>query len=118
MRIKLQIVLIGFFSLISCSGSNYKSGDIYSVEYGDGKIGIVKVLVVEPALLHLRLYKNKFETRPEKIDTRELSFEVGFGIGHIPLNINEFKDWNPVLITNEKITPEELEGFNLWKESQ
>lgn len=113
----------GTFLIFGCSTTSYKPGDIYSVDDGKGKIGIVKVLVVEPGVIHLRIYKNKFDSRPQTIDTKELSpgrlgEEGGFGIGHIRLDINGFKDWGPELLTTEKVNEDELDGYNIWKESQ
>lgn len=117
---KLLLLLFGLFSLFGCSDMNYKAGDIYSVDNKNGEIGVVKVLVVEPGIIHLRIYKNKFESRPKYIDTKKLSLggigeKDGFGIGHIPLDIEAFQDWKPEKVTNEKVIEEELEGYNIWK---
>jgi hypothetical protein len=109
--------------VISCSTTSYKPGDIYSIDDGEGKIGIVKVLAIDPGVIHLRIYRNKFDSRPKTIDTKELSLgrlgdEEGFGIGHIPLDVDGFKQWTPELLTNEQVTEDELEGYKIWKESQ
>ena len=84
------------------------------------KIGIVKVLVVEPGIIHLRVYKNKFSSRPKSIQTNDLSLgrigqEGGFGVGHMPLDIDGFKDWKPELLVNEEVDDRELDGYNIWK---
>ena len=115
--------LVGLLSIFGCSETTYKPGDLYSVDDGKGKIAIVKVLVVDPKVIHLRLYKNTFEERPKTIDTKELSLgrigeEGAIGIGHIPLDIAGFKDWKPELLLNEEVKKEELVGYNFWKESQ
>jgi hypothetical protein len=123
MKIKTLIGLMGLLSIFGCSTATFKPGDIYSIDDGEGKIGIVKVLVVEPSVIHLRIYKNKFNSRPKIVETTELSLgrfgdEGGFGIGHIPLDIDGFKDWRPELLTNQELTASELEGYNIWKEGQ
>jgi hypothetical protein len=123
MKTKLLAAFIGILTLFGCSATTYKPGDIYSVDDGDGKIGIVKVLAVDPGTIHLRLYKNKFDNRPKEINTSELSLgglgdKDGFGIGHVPLDIRGFKNWKPELITNEKVTDEELEGYKIWREGE
>jgi len=123
MKIKTIIGLMGLLSIFGCSTTTYKPGDIYSIDDGKGKIGIVKVLVVEPGVIHLRIYKNKFNNRPKTIEIKELSLgrlgdKDGFGMGHIPLDIDGFKNWKPELITSDKVTEDELEGYNIWKESQ
>ncbi len=41
----------------------------------------------------------------------------GFGIGHVPLLEAGFLEEKPVLITTTIVTPEELEGYRIWKES-
>jgi hypothetical protein len=43
--------------------------------------------------------------------------EDGFGIGHLPLSARNFAHWEPMIIGHEEVSPEELEGYNLWKES-
>jgi hypothetical protein len=98
-----------------------KAGDICSIDNGDGKFGVVKILVIENGIVHLRIYKNKYEQRPVSIDITTLSLgsiydEDGFGIGHTPIDRKAFEDWDPVLITYEDVSTEELEGYQLWKE--
>jgi hypothetical protein len=122
MRMTLIIGLMGLLSMLGCSTVSYKAGDIYSVDDGNGKIGIVKVLVVEPKIIHLRVYKNKFNSRPKSINTTELSLgriadKGGFGVGHMPLDIDGFKDWKPELLINEKVEDNELDGYNIWKQN-
>lgn len=99
-------------------------GGLYSVNSGDGKYGVVKVLALDPSAVHLRLYKNKFNTRPEAVDSSTLSLgsmndddEEGFGIGHFPLSRRDFTKWQPVLLSQETVSEEELEGYNMWKEA-
>ena len=97
-----------------------KAGSICTVENGDGKYGIVKVLVINDREAHVAVYKNVYEKRPNKIDFKTLSIgsmydEDGFGIGHIPLKRREFDSWKPVSVGYEKITKEDLEGYEMWK---
>lgn len=122
MKLKLSAALLVLSMMFGCSTRSYKPGDIYSVDDGEGKFGIVKVLALDPGVIHLRIYKNKFDNRPASIDTKELSLgrlgdEGGFGIGHIPLDIDGFKAWKPELLTNETVLEEELDGYKIWKEN-
>ena len=60
--------------------------------------------------------------RRDTIDATDLSLgtindEHGFGIGHLPLSARNFARWEPVIIAHEGVSSEELEGYNLWKES-
>jgi hypothetical protein len=87
-------------------------GDLCSVESGD-KFGIVKVLLVERDLVHVRSYREKFRERPTVIDSARLSLGSindpgGFGIGHFPLSLSTFGSWKPARIKNEPVSDDEL----------
>lgn len=123
---KFAPAFICFFSasllFVGCNSPAYKAGDVYSVDTGEEKFSIVKVLAVEPAVIHIRVYKEKFTTRPKEVDTKKLSLGSpndpdGFGVGHIPLELNAFKEWEPELIKNEPVTDEELEGYRMYMEN-
>jgi hypothetical protein len=129
-RRSLHLVLLVAFSLslilssLACGGSrvNLTAGDLYSIESGDGAYSIVKILAVDDDIVHIRLYKNRFATRPEDVDTSELSLgsiqdEDGFGIGHLPISRSEFEAWDPQFLQSVGVTEEELEGYRLWQEA-
>jgi hypothetical protein len=116
---------------------NLKAGALYSVFNGDesGTFGVVKVLVLEPAVVHIRVYQNTFPTRPGHADPATLSLgglsledlqdeekldekleTHRFGIGHMPLAIRDFVyGWQPVFLEESPVTEEELEGYEYWK---
>ena len=99
----------------------FTPGGIYTIEDGTGKYGVAKVLVVEPEAVHVRVYKNKFNSRPLEIDPSALSLgsvftDTEFGIGHLPLTREGFTNWRPVLVTQMTVTDEELAGYEMWKE--
>jgi len=110
-------------AVLSCRGPNdLIVGGIYSTVDGGGRFGIVKLLVREEGLCHVRVYKQKFASRPEKVDPSELSLGTvhdtdGFGMGHVPLRDEAFRGWQPVLILTTPVTSEELEGYQMWKEA-
>jgi hypothetical protein len=98
------------------------SGGVYSVESGDGDFGVVKVLVVDDKGVHLRVYKNKYPTRPTAVDLKTLSLGSlndpdGFGMGHLPLSREGFAEWKPALITKDEVRKDELDGYEMWKEA-
>jgi hypothetical protein len=102
--------------------TRYTPGDLDSIRDKHG-YGVVKVLVVDPDVVHIRLYKNTFPERPSQIDPSRLSVGTiddpdGFGMGHLPISRNEFQSWHPVLIMQSKVTPDELEGYEEWKKDQ
>ena len=53
------------------------------------------MLAVDEVGVHVRLYKNKWKERPEKVDASTLSLggvddKDGFGMGHLPLTKRTF----------------------------
>jgi hypothetical protein len=94
---------------------------VCSVQTGDGSYSIVKILVREVGAIHVRIYKEKFGWRPERVDTETLSLgtvhdEDGVGIGHLPLAEEVFGSWDPVVIGREAVSDEEREGYLMRKE--
>jgi hypothetical protein len=97
-------------------------GGVYSVESGGGAFGVIKILKLEPSTVHVRVYKNKFSSRPTSLKLEELSLgsvkdSDGFGMGHLPIAESEFAGWKPVLVVKSRILEDELEGYKLWKEA-
>ena len=83
--------------------------------------GIVKVLVIERGVVHVRVYREKFSKRPESIDATVLtlgSVDGGgdFGMGHLPLSDASFATWVPVPIHNEPVADAELAGYRMWQD--
>lgn len=119
-----KAVLFIFIStiILSCLANTgkIKAGSICTVENGDGKFGVVKVLVINDKEAHVEVYKNVYEKRPTKIDLKTLSIgsindKDGFGFGHIPLERKQFENWKPVSVGYQKVTKEDLEGYEMWK---
>jgi hypothetical protein len=98
-----------------------RPGSICTIEDGEGKFGIVKVLVINSEEAHLKIYKNKYAQRPAQVDISTLSLgsindkEGGFGIGHIPLEREGFDNWKPVAVAFEELTEDDLAGYEIWK---
>lgn len=88
-----------------------------------GPFEILKVLKVEPGIVHIRIYKNKFDQVPGKIDLGSLMLGTihdkdGFGVGHLPLSDQEFSSWKPRFLQSALVLPEELDGYEIWKTSK
>ena len=99
-----------------------KAGAICTVIDGDGGYGIIKILVMDKKMVHVKVYKNKYKKRPTRINVQSLSVgsmydDDDFGFGHLPLNRKEFESWKPLQISFQKITKDEMEGYELWKEN-
>ncbi len=97
-------------------------GAYYSLVDGD-EFSIAKALKVEPEIVHVRIYKERFPQRPCSIDPGQLTLGTvfdkdGFGMGHLPLGLDGVRRRDPRFITHSGVTADELEGYELWKESR
>jgi hypothetical protein len=95
-------------------------GSICTVDNGDSTFGVVKVLVIDDQIAHLKIYKNKYSLRPTEIGIKTLSMgsindKDGFGVGHVPIDRKGFDNWKPVIVGFEKVTKEDLEGYEIWR---
>ncbi|MES2763782.1 MAG: hypothetical protein V4677_16320 [Bacteroidota bacterium] len=123
--IKLCTFLLVIILVSNCNnpGGNIKAGSICTIQDGEGKFGVVKVLVIDGIEAHVKIYKNKFDQRPSVVDMKTLSLGSindtdGFGMGHVPLAREGFDAWNPVMIGYEEVTKEDLEGYEIWRNQQ
>jgi hypothetical protein len=96
-------------------------GAYYSIMDGDD-FSIARVLKLEPEIVHVRIYKQHFPQRPRSIDPAALTLgsihdKDGFGMGHLPLRVATFLDSEPMFLTHTEVKSDELEGYNLWKET-
>jgi hypothetical protein len=123
--ITAALMLVGIaLVLVACrrSAASLQVGGVYSTADGKGGYGVVKLLAHENGLCHVRVYKQKFQARPATVDVDSLTLGKpgdpgGFGMGHIPMREAGFLGWQPVLIIKTAVTPDELEGYKIWKES-
>jgi len=98
----------------------WRAGGLYSIANGDGGFGVVKILVLEPDAVHVRIYKQKFANRPTSVDPRSLTLggindSSGMGIGHLPLSRTTFASWQPRFLSQQVVADEELDGYKMWK---
>ncbi len=89
-----------------------KPGGVYSCKSGDGDFSIVKVLVFKDGAVHACLHENRFKERPTTMDPKELQV----AIGHVPLAEDGFRNWEPVLLLEQPVTDDELEGYRIWRD--
>jgi len=124
----LLILAVAVLGVIAARWSSrpkhaFSRGELYSIDATDWGIRVAKVLVAESGAVHVRLYKERWPSRPTAVNTRELTLgqpkdPEGFGIGHLPLREATFTAWRPVLIGREAVTNEELDGYQMWKEAK
>jgi hypothetical protein len=96
-------------------------GGYYSIIDGE-RFSIAKVLKVEPDKVHVRIYQQHFAERPSSIDPSVLTLGTildrdNLGIGHLPLRRETFLRHGPLFLTYVEVQPNELNGYNLWKET-
>jgi hypothetical protein len=115
--------MLGIFDFIfrHTEQSKIMPGTICTVNDGEGFYRVAKVLVID-AGVHMSLYKNKWKERPQTVDINTLSLGTihdkdGFGMGHLPLTKHAFAAWEPVVIGYEEVKQEELDGYEIWKDS-
>jgi hypothetical protein len=120
----IALVVAGIAAvLVACrkSVAKLEVGGIYSINNGDGHYGVAKLLAYGDGICHVRIYAQKFDSRPVTVDASSLSlgkFDApgGGGLGHLPLREAGFLQWKPVLITKTAVAPDELDGYNMWKQ--
>src|SRR5260370_15468006 len=107
---------ISFALLISaCNRANpasadkLRAGGLYSTEDGKGQFTVIKILVLEPDAVHIRIYKQKFSARPSSVEPASLTLgklgdKDGFSIGHLPLSRRTFASWQPVFISQQPVS--------------
>ena len=105
---------------------NFRPGDLVSVA-AEGKFGVAKVLVTDAAGVHIRLYQERFDSRPLSVDAEMLTLGSmfappgePFSIGHLPLSYVSFlRGWEPqLIITGGTVGDHELEGYRSWEEAE
>ena len=86
-------------------------GGLYTSHNEDGSYGISKIIALDDFAVHIRMYSNKFDTKPDKnLNSKELkSF-----IGHVPMAKEGFLLDSPELLKVEEVTEPELEGYKYY----
>ncbi len=96
------------------------AGGLYSVLWEDG-FQVVKVLAVDSDIVHLKIYRNKFDSRPINVDSSMLKCDInmndlsGIGIGHLPVARDGFLEDEPIFIQQDVVTPEEMDAVTRWR---
>ena len=112
-------------ALAGCSSktSGLKEGGIYSFKNENGAYSVMKILKVESAGVHVRIYSNQFDSPPDKVDESALYMA---GINHKPNEIIGVADaamtgptfettYKPTFVQQSTVTDQELEGYKKWK---
>jgi hypothetical protein len=105
------------------NGQRIVEGGLYSTRGETGAFTVIKILELDDEGVHIRSYSNRFAEHPAQLDETTL-YLAGFdkradeelGMGHLPLSKQSFAGWDVRLIKVVPVTPDELEGYELWKE--
>ncbi len=120
MKLKSILVILGLCMVCSCStqeSTNTETelvvGGLYISQSDSGIYSVSKILAVEEMGVHVTLYSNEFETKPDDLNSSDLqSF-----IGHVPMAKKGFLLGNPELLKVEEVTEEELVGYRYYLEA-
>ena len=87
-----------------------KVGGLYITKENDNTYSVSKILAMDDFAVHLRMYSNKFQTKPTQLSSKELNVLIG----HSPLDKQAFLAENPELLKIETVDDSELEGYKLY----
>jgi hypothetical protein len=117
--------ILATVGLVACGAKSEptKAGALYSVDASKGYYQVAKVLAVTQLGVHIRLYKNRFESRPTNVDFAGLKLgnihdTDSLGIGHLPLTHRAFAQWHPIYMVGSAVLQDELDGYEEWKSAQ
>ena len=88
-------------------------GGLYFFKNSDSSYSISKILVLDDFAVHLRTYKEKFQSKPKEINSSNLHILIG----HAPLDKKGFLADNPQLLKIEEVKDVELEGYKMYLEA-
>jgi hypothetical protein len=121
----LSVLVSVIALLVACGRRDGSTGDIvvgglYASKSDDGTYLVSKVLAVDDTAVHVRIYKNKFQTLPKNLDSSTLSLGKlgdadGFGIGHAPIAKEGWLDQH-VFMQKEPVKEDELDGYKYYLE--
>jgi hypothetical protein len=119
----LPLALLLALACATQSKQGWVEGGLYSTQNDDGNISIVKILKLDDQGVHVRVYSNRFDSHPSKIDESALymagmnrSPNEQLGLGHLPLSRDSFAAWRPRYLKTVPVDKAELEGYEMWKE--
>lgn len=126
MKIVISVAAIGL-SIIMLTGCSRPSatdllvGGIYSITSGENKFGVVKIIALKEDLVHIRIYKDTYQDRPETVDPNALTpgpMHDGmspFGTSSLPFHLSKFLDLKPRFITQTEVTDDEQNNPAQWQ---
>jgi hypothetical protein len=99
-----------------------RPGALFSSRNEDGSYSVFKVLAVDAAGIHIRIYSNRFSSHPTSLtesalELKSIHTSENPGIGHLPLSRDAYWRMDQTFIQQSSVAKEELEGYEMFKES-
>lgn len=114
------VVIMGICLMVGCAttgpgndANELVVGGLYVTPNENGSFGVSKILAMDESTVHLRMYAEEFEQKPDELKSAALSAFIG----HAPLAKEGFLLEQPELVTVEKVSEEELEGYKYYLEA-
>ena len=121
-RLPARLAVAGLLSCFLACGRKPSAvvGGLYAVSDGGGAHRVVKVVAVDNAGVHVRLFKNAWKERPAKVDPASLTLGSildadGFGLAHLAVAERDFEASKPSFLSRETLNPDELAAYAKWK---
>ena len=101
-----------------------KEGGFYAFKNDNGSYSVLKLLKVEGAGVHAKIYSNQFDAPPTQVDESKL-YIVGvnhkpdetLGTADVPIKGESFQNYKATFVQQGTVTPQELDGYNQWKKA-
>lgn len=110
-------------SQTSCA--EWIEGGLYATPQENGSYHVLKILKRDGNGVHVRIYSNVYKSLPEHIDEATLYMagadrkdDEPLGMGHLPISNESFASWGAVYIQQSEVKPDEMEGYEYWREAQ
>lgn len=99
-------------------------GGLYVAAQENGTYVPLKILRLDTNGVHVRVYSNVLPNVPASIDEPML-YMAGIdkreneplGMGHLPISSESFSSWGAIFVQRSSVSPEELEGYEMWLEA-
>ena len=113
-------------ALTGCSSKTggLKEGGLYAFKADNGSYSVMKLLKVESGGVHVKIYSNQFDSPPTQVDESKLYLaglnhkpDETLGVADAPISGETFQNYKATFVQQSTVTPEELEGYNIWKKA-
>lgn len=123
---RLMAMIFGSALAISPAAcAELAEGGLYATPQENGTYSVLKILKRDGHGVHVRVYSNVYETLPRQVDEATLYMAGAdkkdnelLGMGHLPISNETFAGWGAVFIQQSTVKPDELEGYEYWREAQ